>query len=1369
MGNKLLIETDYQGAESLLSFSRNYSSHSNKVSTIGVNWQHSFDRSLRISTGSIAVLRPDGKIFNFSLVSGVYTAPDTSDTLQPLAPTQQAPTSAWQYVTTDGEIETYNHGGQLIALANPEGRHLSLTYNPSTSLLSSITDASGRTLNFTYDVSNRLITLQDPAGGNYLYAYDASNNLKSVTYPDNSVRRYVYGEVAYISGANLPNSLTGSIDENGNRYTTYAYDAQGRATATQLASGIDRYQLAYTSNGTVVTDPIGTSRTYNFNTVNGVVLGAGASQPGGSGCGPASSNITYDANGNVSTRTDFNGNTTNYTYDLTRNLETQRVEAFGKPEARIISTQWHSVWRLPLKVAEPKKLTTWTYNGDGGVYCAPTTATVPSVNGSPQPIGVLCSQTEQATTDPTGSAGFSATVTGSPRTWTTTYDQNGKVLTANGPRTDVADITTYTYYTDTTATHTVGDLASVKNALNHTTQVTAYDKNGRSLAITDPNNNPITLSYWPRGWLHTSSIAGQTTTYDYDGVGQLTKLTRPDGSFTEYHYDAAHRLMSINDTRGDSIQYQRDNAGHITQTDWVNPDTSYARSQRFAYDALGRLQNLVESRNGSDATTTYGYDANGNRTTKSDPKTQASTIAWDGLDRAKTLKDALNGLTQLVYDGQDRPSQVTAPNGAATGLTVDGLGNLVSENSADRGARSATYDEAGNLKTLTDARNLQSATTYDALNRPLTVTYPSTGESVTYTWDTVAGCTNGIGRLCQVADSTGNVKYAYDARGNLTSETRTVGGLSFTTQYSYDAADRLTALIAPSGKIVTANLDTDGRITQVSTTVAGSTVNLVQAVHTDAAGNTTAQTFGDGTQENRSFGADGAPLSLTETSTAGGSGNADVPTLPEWGAILLGGLLMGIGLRRQRHAGRSATFAATLATFLIAGLLGLGGLVTPAQADEALTYDQNGNVIQRVGPTGTTTYGYDALDRLNSEAGPSKTQTLGYDANGNRTSDASGTHTYTVNTDRQLTIAGQTVTLDAAGNLTQARNLGFVWNQAGQLKEVHQGSPTGTLLASYDYDAFGRRIRKTTTASAPQGAMVRIYLYDRYDRLLMEADGSGNPLITYVWRDHVPISLILHGAQESVLYLETDHLNTPRAARNQNKTVVWRWESDAFGTTPANEDPDGDGQTTTVNLRLPGQYYDQESGLHYNHHRYYFPLLGRYLSTDPIGLAGGINTYSYVGGNPLSMVDPLGLDAIYINYDYYPVSTPIGRLPLGHGAVVAIEPTTGNTRYYEFGRYGDASGIVRGSPDLKVPNVAMGKDGLPTPDSLNKLYDFLSHNFGHGVNVSATYYPDSDYQGTIKFAERFKRSHPDYNLVDNNCKTFGRAAATACKEGSVCK
>ncbi|ATE59509.1 RHS repeat domain-containing protein [Thauera sinica] len=248
----------------------------------------------------------------------------------------------------------------------------------------------------------------------------------------------------------------------------------------------------------------------------------------------------------------------------------------------------------------------------------------------------------------------------------------------------------------------------------------------------------------------------------------------------------------------------------------------------------------------------------------------------------------------------------------------------------------------------------------------------------------------------------------------------------------------------------------------------------------------------------------------------------------------------------------------------------------------------------------------------------------GYDANGNRTSDAGGSHTYTPHTNRPASVAGQAVSVDAAGNVTQLRNLGFVWNQAGYLAEVRQGTPAGPLLATYDYDHKGRRARKSTTAAAPQGATTTLYLYDHADRLLVEADGAGNPRITYVWREDTPIALIRHGTPETVLYLETDHLNTPRAARNQAGQVVWRWESDAFGSTAANEDPAGTGTSTTVNLRFPGQYFDKESGLFYNWNRYYDPTIGRYISPDPIGLDGGLNLFGYANQNPLRYSDPTG-------------------------------------------------------------------------------------------------------------------------------------------------
>ncbi len=297
--------------------------------------------------------------------------------------------------------------------------------------------------------------------------------------------------------------------------------------------------------------------------------------------------------------------------------------------------------------------------------------------------------------------------------------------------------------------------------------------------------------------------------------------------------------------------------------------------------------------------------------------------------------------------------------------------------------------------------------------------------------------------------------------------------------------------------------------------------------------------------------------------------------------------------------------------------------ITDARASDATyTYDSNGNILTRSVPdSGATTYSYDALDRLTREQGPAVTQSFGYDGGGNRTSDGTGSYVYAPSSNRLTGRPQGPVTLDAAGHTTAQAGFAYTWDGAGRLKTVRL---SGTLLATYHYDAGHRRTRKETTAAAPQGAATVLYAYDTNDHLLAETDASG-PIRSYLWRDDVPVAQIEHRPSRHVLYLETDHLNTPRGARNEAGVLVWRWEADAFGSSLPDQDPDGDGQATTVNLRYPGQYFDPESGLHYNVARYYDPTSGRYLSPDPIGLAGGVNTYAYVEGNPLRYVDPLGL------------------------------------------------------------------------------------------------------------------------------------------------
>ncbi len=122
-----------------------------------------------------------------------------------------------------------------------------------------------------------------------------------------------------------------------------------------------------------------------------------------------------------------------------------------------------------------------------------------------------------------------------------------------------------------------------------------------------------------------------------------------------------------------------------------------------------------------------------------------------------------------------------------------------------------------------------------------------------------------------------------------------------------------------------------------------------------------------------------------------------------------------------------------------------------------------------------------------------------------------------------------------------------------------------------------------------------------------------------------PVSVTVGAAAAQLYFIYTDHLNTPRLITNGAGQAVWRWDNtDPFGNNVPNENPSGLGNFT-CNLRLPGQYFDQETNLHYNYFRDYDPAIGRYVQSDPIGLEGGINTYAYVNSNPLSFSDPEGL------------------------------------------------------------------------------------------------------------------------------------------------
>jgi len=289
-------------------------------------------------------------------------------------------------------------------------------------------------------------------------------------------------------------------------------------------------------------------------------------------------------------------------------------------------------------------------------------------------------------------------------------------------------------------------------------------------------------------------------------------------------------------------------------------------------------------------------------------------------------------------------------------------------------------------------------------------------------------------------------------------------------------------------------------------------------------------------------------------------------------------------------------------------------------------YDANGNAQSITRSNGAASYSYDALNRLTSDTQSGQvTHTLDYDRNGNRTAQTANAVTdnygYVVNSNQLNSDPQGSVTHDNAGNRLSdhggART--FEYNNAGRLFKVYE---SGSLVATYIYNALGQRTRKTTTSGTT------VYHYDLAGLLISETSDTGAPQKDYVYLNGMPVAQIdTDGSTDSVNYIHDDHLGTPRRATDADGTVTWTWGSDAFGTTAANDDPDNDGVATIINLRFPGQYYDAETQLHYNYFRYYDPSSGRYVTSDPIGLGGGSNTYGYVGGNPLAYIDLLGLAA----------------------------------------------------------------------------------------------------------------------------------------------
>lgn len=588
----------------------------------------------------------------------------------------------------------------------------------------------------------------------------------------------------------------------------------------------------------------------------------------------------------------------------------------------------------------------------------------------------------------------------------------------------------------------------------------------------------------------------------------------------------------------------------------------------------------------------YEYDAEGNPTkTIVAPSTRAYATqhAYDSLGRRTSTIDAKNGQVNLGYDLLDQLTSVRDPRQLLTSYQPTGLGDVKQQISPDTGTTNSTYDAAGNLKTRTDARGVLATFDYDPLNRPTQVVYSKSGSpsrTVSWTYDqTGASFGAGVGRLTTAATPDASTTFRYDALGRVKMTVQSAPtGTPLVVNYDYDDAGHITAITYPSGRVVNIGWS-NGQPQAVTINNGGSTQLLLNQITQTAFGaikSWTWQLGGTSRLHERMYDTNGRLVRL-----------------------VLGNLVRDIV---YDDADRISSFTHYLS----------------ATAQAAPAYDQ--------------VFGYDELDRLITVTGATN-WSYGYDANGNRTTAYAGSvqRVYTVQANSNkldgLTNPARSMLYDAAGftasdtQAGSAANYTATYSLEGRLASMAQGSGAGV---DFGYDAMGRRISRGQWTGSPSAARAyTFYAYDQQHHLVGEYNADGSPITEYVWLGDTPVAVIKpDGTGVQVYAVHTDHLDTPRVLLDANGQVRWRWLGEPFGATPAEEQPTAGLAAVQQNLRFPGQQFEAFGGRHYNHFRDYDPSVGRYVQSDPIGLAGGINTYAYVGGNPLSYSDPEGLQSV---------------------------------------------------------------------------------------------------------------------------------------------
>jgi len=674
--------------------------------------------------------------------------------------------------------------------------------------------------------------------------------------------------------------------------------------------------------------------------------------------------------------------------------------------------------------------------------------------------------------------------------------------------------------------------------------------------------------------LGTIDLLNNVTSYTYNAANRLTSMTDPLGRITLFETDFKGRITAVIDPLGTRTEYVYDGNGNKTRI--TRGDSSIT----MTYDSLNRMSSFTDPEGN---TTAYSYNPSGcascgatvtNIEQITDPLGNTTNYSYDKAKRITGITDPLTNITRLQRDAAGEITTRTDANNNSAGYQNDALKRITKQTDANGNSIIFSYDNRGNLTSLTDQNGNSTTFTYDKNNRVTKETRPM-GQSTDYTY-----WPNGTLKTTKDAKNQ-TTQYSYDTASRLTEITY---GDTTKDTFGYDANGNLTSYAKPG---VQGTITYDELRRKTSETVNFGTFSKTFSYTYDAKGNKSTYTSPENTTYSYGYNKNGQPTSITFN---GKTITFDYQWIRQTKQMLPNGITTDFGYN-------ASSWLSAIETKQNSTTLG------------SLNYqfDNVGNITGKTGDIAMG-YGYDKTYQLTS-AGP---EAFTYDKTGNRT--MSG---YGHNANNELTATTDaTYVYDANGN-TISKTEGtqvttYAYDVRNRLTQVTL--PDGTT-ASYTYDPFGRRIKKQTPTDTT-------YYLSANEGLIGEYTDTGATKKAYGWRPNGiwGTNPLFHVDNGNYYYYHNDHLGTPLRMTDESGGTVWSATYSAFGKAAVTT------STVTNNLRFPGQYADEETGLHNNWFRYYDVDAGRYIQKDPLGLAAGdANLYRYTKNRPINFIDPSGL------------------------------------------------------------------------------------------------------------------------------------------------